>query len=225
MLQTVATDVHSLTVSFEVGGLLDLGGRMTVIRLPDGGLWVHSPVRCTQEARAAVDALGPVRFLVAPNLMHHLQLGDWARAYPEAKVVAPAGLKLKRPDLRIDRELGDAPDAAWAGVIDQALVRGMPQVDEFLFFHRPSGTVLVTDLAFNIHRTGSWTTRVYLKLCGAWGRLRPTLVTRHAVKDRAQVRASLPPALAWDTRRVVVCHGDVLETGAKEALRDALERL
>ncbi|MCP3100658.1 DUF4336 domain-containing protein [Myxococcus sp. K15C18031901] len=225
MLHNVATDVHCLTVSFEVGGFLELGGRMTVIRLPDGALWVHSPVRCTAEARAAVDALGPVRFLVAPNLMHHLHVREWAEAYPEAKVVAPAGLRLKRPDLRIDQELGGAQGAAWAGVIEPVLVRGMPKLDEFLFLHRPSGTVLVTDLAFNIHQSGSWTTRTYLKLCGAWRRLAPTLLTRSAVKDRAAVRASLPPVLAWDTRRVVVCHGDVLEADAKEALRDALERL
>ncbi|MFP2932279.1 DUF4336 domain-containing protein, partial [Pyxidicoccus sp. 3LG] len=208
MLRPVAEDVHVLTVDFKVGGF-DLGGRMTVVRLPDGGLWVHSPVRFNPEARAAVEALGPVRFLVAPNLMHHLNLQDWAAAYPDAKVAAPAGLRKKRPDLRIDLELGDAPDAGWAGAIDQVLVRGMPKLDEYLFFHRPSRTLLVTDVAFNVHRTGSWFTRTYLKLCRAWQRLAPTLIFRAILKDRAAARASLDKALAWNPERVVVCHGDV----------------
>ncbi|MCP3139502.1 DUF4336 domain-containing protein [Pyxidicoccus xibeiensis] len=217
MLRPVAEDVHVLTVDFKMGAF-DLGGRMTVVRLPDGGLWVHSPVRFSPEARAAVDALGPVRFLVAPNLMHHLSLQDWAAAYPDAKVAAPAGLRKKRPELRIDLELGDAPDAGWAGVIDQVLVRGMPKLDEYLFFHRPGRTLLVTDLAFNVHRTGSWFTRTYLKLNRAWQRLAPTFIVRAILEDRAAARASLDTALAWDVERVVVCHGDVVERGGREAL-------
>jgi hypothetical protein len=224
MLRPLADDIHVHTVDFRIGAF-DLGGRMTVVRLPDGGLWVHSPVRFSPEVRAAVDTLGPVRFLVAPNLMHHLALPDWAAAYPDAKVAAPAGLRRKRPELRIDLELGDTPDAGWAGVIDQVPVRGMPKLDEFLFFHRPSRTVLVTDLAFNIHQTGSWLTRTYLKLNKAWQRLSPTVITRSVIQDKAAVRASVQQALAWDVERVVVCHGDVVERGGREALADGLGRL
>lgn len=224
MLRPLADDVHILTVHFKLGSF-DLGGRMTVVRLPDGGLWVHSPVRFTPEVRAQVDALGPVRFLVAPNLMHHMAMQDWAAAYPDAKVAAPAGLRRKRPDLRIDLELGDAPDAGWADVIDQAFIRGMPRLDESLFFHRPSRTVLVTDMAFNVQRTGSWFTRTYLKLCGAWQRLSPTFITRAIMKDKAAVRASLEKALAWDAERVVVCHGSVVEHDGRKALADGFARL
>ncbi|NOK01836.1 MULTISPECIES: DUF4336 domain-containing protein [Myxococcus] len=223
MFHQVADDVHVLAVEFRIGGL-DLGGRMTAVRLPDGGLWLHSPVRFSPEARAAVDALGPVRFLVAPNLMHHLYVQDWAAAYPDAKVAAPAALRRKRPDLRIDLELGDTAEASWAGVLDQVLVQGMPKVDELLFFHRPSQTLFVTDLAFNVHRTGSWFTRMYLKLSGAWQRLAPTMLVRSVIKDREAVRASLARAQAWDVERVVVCHGDVVEQGGREAVRNAFAR-
>lgn len=223
MFRQVADDVHVLAVEFRLGGM-DLGGRMTAVRLPDGGLWLHSPVRFSPEARAAVDALGPVRFLVAPNLMHHLHVRDWAAAYPDAKVAAPAALRRKRPDLRIDLELGDTAEAGWAGVLDQVLVQGMPKVDELLFFHRPSKTLFVTDLAFNVHWTGSWLTRVYLKLSGAWQRLAPTMLIRSVIKDREAVRASLARAQAWDVERVVVCHGDVVEQGGQEAVRNAFAR-
>ncbi|WP_338863419.1 DUF4336 domain-containing protein [Myxococcus stipitatus] len=221
MFHAVTGEVHTLSLPFRMGAF-DLGGRMTVIRLPEGGLWVHSPVACSPEARAAVDELGPVRFLVAPNLMHHLRVGDWAAAYPEAKVVAPAGLRRKRPDLRVDVELGSGPVAEG---IEQVEVRGMPMLDEFVFFHRPSGTVLLTDMAFNIHRTGSWLTKMYLKLNGAWQRLSPTFITKMVIKDRAAVRASLDQVLAWDVKRVLVCHGDAVEQGAHEALREAFQRL
>lgn len=224
MLRALTDDVYVLSVDFTMGGF-DIGGRMTVIRLPDGGLWVHSPVRFTSEARAAVDALGPVRFLVAPNLMHHLALPDWAAAYPEAKVVVPRGLGKKQPKLRIDLELGDTPDAGWAGTIDQVFVGGMPKFDEYFFFHRPSRTLLVTDVFFNIHRARNWLTRVYMKRSGAWGQLGTTYLGRFLMKDKAAVRAALDQALAWDVERVVMCHGEVVERGGREALANGVRRL
>ncbi|MCG7533934.1 DUF4336 domain-containing protein [Pseudoalteromonas sp. OOF1S-7] len=46
--------------------------RMTIVRLPCGGLWVHSPICLTPGLREQVDALGPVTYLVAPNHLHHL---------------------------------------------------------------------------------------------------------------------------------------------------------
>jgi hypothetical protein len=219
MLRPLSEEVRVLEVPFRIGGL-ELGGRMTVVRLPDGGLWIHSPVRLDEATRAEVDALGPVRFLVAPNVMHHVHLGAWAAAYPRAKVVAPAGLRRKRPELRLEVELTDAPDPGYAAVFSQQLMRGMPKLDEYVFLHRPSRTLLVTDLAFNIRESSSWLTRAYLKLCRTYGKLAPTLLLKSMVKDRAALRASLDTVLGWDFERVVVCHGEVLERGGREALRD-----
>jgi hypothetical protein len=218
MLRPLSEGVQVLEVPFRLGGL-ELGGRMTVVRLPDGGLWIHSPVRLTAATRAAVDALGPVRFLVAPNVMHHVHLGAWAAAYPEARVVGPAGLRRKRPELRLEVELTDTPEPGYAAVFSQQWMRGMPKLDEFLFLHRPSGTLLVTDLAFHIRESPSWLTRTYLKLSRAYGKLAPTLLLKSLVKDRAALRASLDTVLGWDFERVVVCHGEVLERGGREALR------
>lgn len=218
MLRPVAEDVYALEVPFRTGGL-ELGGRMTVIRLPGGGLWIHSPVRLEAATRAAVEALGPVRYLVAPNLMHHLHMRGWAAAYPEARVVALAGLRRKQPELRIDVELGDTPDAGYGQVITQQHVRGIPRVEEFVFLHRPSRTLLLTDLAFHIRESPSWLTRTYLRLSGTYGKLAPTMLLKSLVKDRAALRASLDAVLSLDFERVVVCHGEVLEHGGREALR------
>src|SRR4029434_6688512 len=81
---------------------MPLTATMTVLRLSDGSLLVHSPVALTPERRAAIEALGPVAHLYAPNLYHHLEIGAWASAFPTARLHAPAGLRRKRPDLRID---------------------------------------------------------------------------------------------------------------------------
>lgn len=219
MLRALSEELHVLEVPLRMGGL-ELGGRMTVVRLPGGGLWIHSPVRLEPATRAAVEALGPVRYLVAPNLMHHVHLGAWAEAYPRARVLAPPGLRRKRPELRIDGELTDTPEPGAAAVLSQQWMRGMPKLDEFLFLHRPSRTLLVTDLAFHIRQSPSWLTRTYLKLCRTYGKLAPTLLLKSMVKDRAALRASMDAVLGWDFERVVVCHGEVLERGGREALRD-----
>ena len=64
----------------------DIGCRMTVIRLPSGGLLLHSPVPLDPPTRQALDALGPVRWIVGPSKVHHLYLGDYASAYPAAQL-------------------------------------------------------------------------------------------------------------------------------------------
>jgi hypothetical protein len=220
MLRPLSEDLFVLDVPFKVGAF-SLGGRMTVIRLPDGGLWLHSPVKLDAETKSAVDALGPVRFLVAPNTMHHLSLGDWAAAYPTAKVLAPAGLRKKRPDLRIDVELSDVMDVGQSPTLELLLAHGIPNLEEFVFFHRPSRTLLLTDLAFNIHETPSWLTRTYLKLSGVYGKLGATWFLKSMVKDKVALRAWKERVLGWDFERVVPCHGQVLEKGGREAMREA----
>lgn len=220
MLRPLSDDLFVVEVPFKIGGF-SLGGRMTVIRLPEGGLWLHSPVKLDAAVRGAVEALGPVRFLVAPNTMHHLWLGDWAAAYPSAKVLAPAGLRDKRPDLRIDVELSDVMDVGQSPAIELLLAHGIPWFEEFVFFHRPSRTLLLADVAFNIHETPSWQTRTYLKLCGIYGKLGSTWFLKWMTKDKAALRAWRERVLGWDFERVVPCHGQVLERGGREAVREA----
>jgi hypothetical protein len=51
---------------------LEVGARMTVVRLSGGRLWLHSPVPAIPELIEQVRALGEVAYLVAPNRFHHL---------------------------------------------------------------------------------------------------------------------------------------------------------
>ena len=96
---------------------LRLTSTMTVLRLGDGSLLLYSPVAMTPARRAAVEALGSVAHLYAPNTFHHRWIGDWAAAFPGARLHAPPDLANKRRDLRIDRVHGAAaaPEPAVAG--------------------------------------------------------------------------------------------------------------
>ncbi len=123
--------------------------RMVVIRLADGGLFVWSPVALSVEQRAAVDALGSVRFIVAPNSLHHVFLPEWKAAFPAAALHAAPGLRARRKDIAFDADLTDTPPPGWAGEIDQVVVRGNLITTEVVFFHRKSGVALFTDLIQN----------------------------------------------------------------------------
>jgi hypothetical protein len=199
---------------------LELGTRTTLARLAEGGLFVHSPGPLSGALRAEVEKLGPVRAIVAPNQLHHLFVAEWAAAFPAARLLGAPGVAAKQPGLRFEAELGDVPPALWAADLDQHLVRGAPSMNEVAFLHRATRTLLLTDVAFNVRRSGSRFTRAFMRLNGGWARFGPTRLMRHVVtRDRDALRDSLERILAWDFDRVVVTHGDVLETGGREALR------
>ena len=198
---------------------LEVGTRMTVIRLTDGSLLLHSPVTLDPELCRALDSLGRVRYAVAPNRVHHLYAGDVARAYPGARLWVGPGLERKRPDLAIAGVLGDEAPPEWRGQVDQVFFRGRPFENEVVFLHRASRTLLLCDLAFNFGPRSHPVTRLLMRLVGSYGRFGPSRLDPLLIRDRRAARASLERILAWDFDRIVVAHGDVLETGGREALR------
>lgn len=201
--------------------------RMAIIRLDDGGLIVWSPVGLTEELRAAVDALGPVRHLVAPNSLHHVFIGDWKSAYPEALMHGAPGLAAKRRDLTFDRELTDEADAGWRGQVDQAVMAGNAITTEVVFFHRASGTVLFTDLLQQFSDTwfSGWR-RVVARL-DLMTAPQPTVPRkfRLAFTGRAAGRAAIGRVLEWPIEKVVMAHGTPVETDGHALIRRAFRWL
>src|SRR5947207_1558910 len=118
---------------------VEIGTRMTIIRLDGGALFVHSPVHLDAQTRGHLDELGPVRFVIAPNRMHHLYVGEYFDAYPQATIYAAPGLPQKRSDLKFHGVLGEGPPAGWAGQIDQLHFPAEPMLNEIVFCHRASG--------------------------------------------------------------------------------------
>ena len=130
-------------------GVISQPTRMTVIRLADGSLFLHSPVPPTEELVNAVRACGEVAYLVSPNLFHHLSLGLWAELFPDARVIASPRLRDRVQDVTFHDDLTETPDPAWADVLDQTIVTGNRLVDEVVFLHTPSRTLIVADICFH----------------------------------------------------------------------------
>jgi hypothetical protein len=199
---------------------LEVGTRMTVIRLADKSLLLHSPVELDANLRRELDALGRVRFTVAPNRVHHLYAGKVAEVYPESRLWVGPGLDRKRPDLVFAGVLGDEAPAEWRDQVDQVFFRGRPYENEVVFFHRASRTLMLCDLAFNFGPRAAAPTRLLMKLMRSYGRFGPSKLDPWLIRDRQAARQSLLHILGWDFDRVVVAHGDVLESGGHEALRE-----
>jgi hypothetical protein len=203
---------------------LHVGARMTVVRLSSGGLWVHSPVALSTAQRHDLDALGPVAHIVCPNAYHHVYAAALAEAYPAATVHGPAALRRKRKDLRLDAELSDAIPAPWAADLDQQHIAGS-MLDETVFLHRRSRTLISADLVENFATSPHLPTRLYLKVNGVLGKVGWSRMLRLVYRDRPLARASLATILAWDFDRVVLAHGDVIEAGGLPLVRDGLRWL
>jgi len=224
MFRQLDSDVWYLDKPFKMMGF-ELGGRMTVVKLVDGSLLMVSPVKMNAEDLAELDRLGPVRHVVAPNLMHHLYVGDAKAAYPDAKLYLPPGLTDKRKDLVPDGILSDQPPPALAAEFEQHLVQGMPKLNEVVFFHKKSRTLIQTDLAFNVTQMSSWLGRILFTLNGALGGVRATKVLRRLIADSSATRRSIEKILAWDFDRMIITHGDVVRSGAKTEFAAAYQFL
>lgn len=197
---------------------LRLTATMVVLRLSNGSLLVYSPALLTRERRAEVEALGRVAHLYAPNLHHHLHLGDWTSAFPSARVHAPRGLKKKRPELRVDRVHGDTPEPAFAGVIDEIPIDGF-RLQETALFYRPAQTLVVADLVHNIGRPTHRWTATYARVMGFYDRVALSRAIRwSAFADRKAARRSIDDVLGRGFDRLVVGHGAPLMTGGRDAV-------
>ncbi|MFT3923852.1 MAG: DUF4336 domain-containing protein [Myxococcales bacterium] len=197
--------------------------RMTVLPLSAGKLALVSPIPIDDGMARAIAALGEVELLIAPNLMHHLYLADAMSRYPRARVVAPPGLASKRTDLRIDHTLDrELPELAAA--VDVIRLEGAPRMDEFVFFHRQSSTLVVTDLVFNIERPRGLMAHIVLFAMGCHGRLAASRAWGSLVKDRELARQSVERIVALPTRVLVMAHGEVIARDAQERLAEALAR-
>ncbi len=194
--------------------------RMTVVRLDDGGLWLYSPGPIDDRTAEELLSLGPVRYLIAPNRFHHLHLPSAASRFPDADVLGAPGLAEKRKDIAFAGTLGVA--SPWGGELQPIPIDGMPSFNEVAFCHRPSASLLVADLLFNLRQDPGLLASLYFRLTGVSRRVAMSRIFRLAMRDRAACAASCLRLLQCRFDRLIPCHGDVVEEGAKPQVEAAL---
>lgn len=203
-------------------GNFRLPARSTLLTLEDGSALLISPLPRLRDVADDVKRLGPVKAILAPNLMHNLGLQRAKELFPDAPVFGPAGLEKKDIGVALDGTLGDEPDARWAGEVEQHFIRGLSdRVGEVALFHRASRTLVLTDLCFHVNDSDHLPTRLMMRINGSWRRFGPSRLVKSQFKDRRALRKSVEHLLAWDPERIVVAHGDVVDTDGRARLEEA----
>jgi hypothetical protein len=198
-----------------------IGTRMTIIRINSDSLFIHSPVRLDEATRLELSKLGRVDFVVSPNNMHHLFIGDYFDAYPSAKIYASPGLPEKRKDLNFKYKLHDIPEPEWIEHIDQMLFQGHPLLREVVFLHKRSGTLLVADLIVNFQADSHPITRMVTKIGGIYQRPTPPIDYQLPEEDMVKTKSSIERLLKWDFDRIILAHGSIIESNGKDVIRQA----
>ncbi|MCT7374897.1 DUF4336 domain-containing protein [Chelativorans salis] len=198
--------------------------RMTVIRLKDGGLFIHSPTPLTEGLRQEIATIGEVRFIIGPNRIHYWWIPEWREAYGQAQVwLAPrireqAGGRIDFAARELERESG----YPWDREIDTLPVTGsfMTEVE---FFHHASRTLVLTDFIENFEpdKLGR-PMRLLAHLGGVLdpdGQM-PRDMRLTFAKEKPALKAAVERMIAWNPKRIIIAHGRWYEKdGAAELKR------
>lgn len=202
--------------------------RATVVKLPDGTIWLHSPTQHHPDLQKAVEAIGPIRHLVAPNWIHYAYVGQWQAALPEVTVWAAPGVAeraaSRKVEIRIDHELGDTAPPDWGGALKSMVVRGSHVHHEAVFFHEASRTLILTDLIENFEpRMIPWWMRIVAKpakLLAPDGQMPRDM--RLTFKGRYDLlRTQVETMIGWNPDKVIIAHGAWFERDGVAELRRA----
>ena len=206
--------------------------RMTIVQLADGGLWVHSPTDLPTSLKSEVDALGRVRYLIAPNRIHYWWVEEWVAAYPDAMTYAAPGVQEQaRSNGRFadyNADLAEDVEYPWSGELKMLLVPG-GYLTEAVFFHDATRTLVITDLIQNYEceKIASPFFRFMSRLSGAVdpdGKM-PVDLRATFFMHRRQMAEAVRTMISWQPRRIIIAHGRWYRGNAVAELRRAFRWL
>lgn len=215
----LADGVWSLERHLRMTGGPILPSRTTLVRSSAGGLTVISPPPPHDETFAAIDALGKVEALVAPNSFHYLYVNDAKRRYPEAELYLAPGLQDRVATLPPGLDFSMSSPSPELERVSLGPVRGMSEV---IIFHRPSRILILSDLAFNLIHIERALDRVFWRAFGVPPEFGPSrTASLMLLKDRSVSKPALRRVLDWPFERILVAHGDVVQTEARARFQRA----
>ena len=218
----VAPDLWSLERRLRMPGGPGLSARTTIIRLGSGGLLVASPPPVEVGGLEHLDRLGVVEEVLVPNSFHYLNTREFMARYPSACLRLAPGLHRRVPGLPPGDELTDQLPLSWRGAVEHAILGPVRGLSEVALFHRPSATLVLTDLAFHVVTFEGRLDRAFWKLAGIPSGFGPSRTARLLLlRDRNVAAAFLERVLAWSFQRVVVAHGEPLESCTADVFRRA----
>ena len=222
-MQQLSPDLWIVRKEFRLPALGNIGGCATIIRLKPDELVIINPVRFSDEDVIAIKALGQVKFVIAPNPLHHLFLLRTQKLFAGSKIAGPREVEYRNEDVDFDIVLNENALSTWEPILSVLPVKAKPPLyQELLFFHHPSRALIMTDLVFNIQRVDNWLNALALKLYGAYRQLTTTRLSRIAFKHES-LRKTMQQVHSLQPEILVVAHGDPVLENANERLKDSFQ--
>jgi hypothetical protein len=211
------------TMRYPLGVLgCKFGRTVTVMQLASGKLLVHSTAAFETDDVSAIRSFGTPAWLIDATLFHDSFAKEGRAAFPDLDYLAPHGFA--KVSGVSTTALRPAPDE-WASEVDVLQIGGAPKVNEHVFLHRASRTLVVCDLLFNLATASPWTRffgRHVMRLRTDVGM---SAFFRMMIRDRKAFRQSVEEILRWDFARIVVGHGEVIQREPKARVAELLERV
>ncbi len=207
-LQAVAPELWICSRDFRDSGI-EVGQRMTVVRVGVNSLWIHSPLPLSPELAADLAALGTVRHVLVPNCLQKPPLEEWRTHCRTALFWAAPGLR-QISDFPFSGDLSEVPHPEWLGHFTPTLIQGMPTVNEVTYLHNGSRSLIVADLVYNLTTETDFASRLLARANGIHGHLAVSRLFRSRMKDKTAVAASLRSILSQEFDRLIPSHGSLL---------------
>ena len=163
--------------------------------------------------------------LVAPSLYHDLYWPAWFARYPQGTFWGVPGFPKAHPDLRFHELLSPDQPTPWEAELPKLFIAGMPKLNECVFFHPPTRSLIVADLVFNLSADQPLLGKLILKVIANYGKVTCSRLFRAFIKDRQAFGNSVEEVLGWDIERVIVGHGENLTQDGKQVLRQSFSWL
>ncbi|KDE08603.1 hypothetical protein MVLG_01065 [Microbotryum lychnidis-dioicae p1A1 Lamole] len=220
---------------FARGGLVPFGGRSTAIKLQDGNVWLVASHPLDPDTLTTLNNLGPTKFIISPDREHNIFLKQYIDAYPEAQVFVPLGVKenwqkkgenslINRITFTFGQGKGDPFPALTNGEILSADFGKAHANEDVAFLHVPTKTLIQADLLFNLPPDEQYSKSTKKSTAFlATNLLRPGTIGHKRLvwylmgKDKKVMTEQAKVVSAWDFDRMIPCHGNVMESGAKAA--------
>jgi hypothetical protein len=219
-LTSIAPNLWMLVYPLKMLGV-DVRRNVTIIRLSSGKLVIHSTGPFTAEDVAEIRTLGEPGWILDGILRHDTFAQHGREAFGGIPYLAPEGFS---ETVGFPTEVIVPAPAEWSGELLALEIQGAPSARDTALLHVPSRTLILTELVFNFADHQPIWTELLLRVA-VGGEHHPGMPrpVKASVTDEAAFKDSLEAILSWDFDRVIVGHGDVIETGGKEKLRAALE--
>lgn len=195
-----------------------LPANSALIRLASGGLLAWSPCEPGPQTVKQIQELGSVEAIVAPNSFHHLFVPAFARAFPAAQLLLAPGLFERVDGLPSGTSLADPLPAFLQAELDVQVFGPVKGFAEAVILHRPTQTLFLVDLAFNVRTYSNAIQKMMWRIQGMPPEFGPSRLGRMTLlRDREAAVRHLRAIREWEFRRIVVAHGEPIEQDAKGA--------